>query len=152
MVWQGVVALGILAVGAKLLGSSELDHDDTVQETYDALTGAVPTDATIYADHIADGPNPRSALDGLEHVPDIVVKAGSVNSLIIEVETADSLEHVRAKARKQVKEFRRRGYRRVLVVPPGKEDVEAVQEFIDEFEKLDGQLHLCTPDSVVDLL
>lgn len=153
MAWQAVAAVGALAWGAKkLLGSSDLDHDETVQATYDALVDAVPADATVYADHITDGPNPRSAVPGLSHVPDVVVKAGSVNNLIVEVETADSLEQARATARQQVAAFSKRGYRRILVVPPGKEDVDAVREFLEEFADLDGQLYLSDPDSVTQFL
>lgn len=152
MVGTGLIAAGALTLGAALLGSSELDHDETVQETYDVLVKNVPGDATIYADHIADGPNPRGEVAGLSYIPDLVVKSGIAHSLIIEVETAESLRDRRSEARSQVMDFRKRGYKRVLIVPPGNDDIEEVKSFIGEFDDLGGGLYAGDPDAVTEFL
>lgn len=150
MVWQAVIAAGI-AYG--VLKSGTLDHDETVQSTYDTLQGEVSSDTTIYADHIDDGENPRGEVDGLSKVPDIVVKSGSENNLIVEVETADSLADRRSEARKQLRDFSKRSYRRVLVMPPSQEDHDAVKQFVQtEFEELDGELYAATPEGINEYL
>lgn len=146
-----VVAGGL--IGAAILWqSSPMDHDETVQATYDELNAVVPADATVYADHIDGAPNPHGEVKGLTHVPDVVVKAGSANSLIIEVETADSLENSRSEARSQLKDFSTPGYRRMLVVPPSEEDKEAVTSFLEEFDTLSGELYLAAPETAPDYL
>lgn len=135
-----------------LLGSASRGHDGTVQQTYDALKPAVPVDATVYADHIEAGPNPRGELAGVSHVPDVLVKSRTANSLIIEIETATSLSRNRLTARRQVAGLRKRGYRRVLIVPPGDRGLEAVQRFCEAFQSRDGPLYFSTPSAVTDLL
>lgn len=152
MIWEAVAVVGAIVVGARLLWPSRLDHDETIQRTYDILEKNVPTDATVYADHIADGPNPRGELDGVNHVPDVIVKSRRANCLIIEVETAASLSANYSKARTQVQGLRKRGYRRVLLVPSGETTSDPVRSFVEEFDSLDGELYLATPDSVCNLL
>lgn len=126
-----VVASGL--IGAAILWpSSAIDHGETVEATYDELVSAVPEDATVYVDHHDGAPNPNGEVSALTHVPDLVVKAGSANSLIIEVETTDSLENSRSDARSQLEDFSTPGYRRMLVVPPSEEDTEVVEEFLDD--------------------
>lgn len=148
MAWQYAVAAGLGALGVKAL-LSELSHDETVQATYDRLERAATRDATVYADHIDDGPNPRGELDSVDHIPDIIVKAGSANNLIVEVETVDALREARVEARSQMRAFRKQGYRRVLVVPSGQADDEAVTSFIEDSE---GVLNVATPKTIADLL
>lgn len=149
MVWQyaAVVAVGYGAL--KLLGSSEVDHDDVVEESYTKLAQAAPHDATIYADHIDTGPNPRGEIDGLSRIPDLVVKSGIANSLIVEVETAESLIEEAADARAQLVDFSTSGYRRVLVVPDDETAVEAARELVADIE---GTVHLANPGTVEELL
>lgn len=86
MVWQVVaVAGGVLFAASELLGESEQDHNEVVEETYEELRAEVPRDATVYADHLShrDIPNPEGEVDGLTHVPDLVVKSGVASNLII---------------------------------------------------------------------
>lgn len=147
---QGIIAVGL---AYKLLTAGSMDHDETVQATYDALEPAVSAHASVYADHIDDGENPRNEIGGLSHVPDLIVKSGVDTNLIIEVETADSLKANPAAAESQLRDFSTPGYRRVLVVPPSQEEAESVKSFIaDEFDALPGKLYLATPEGVVEYL
>lgn len=149
MPWPAAAVVGGLIGAALLWPSSSMDHDETVQATVDELEAVAPADATVYADHIDGVPNPRGEVDGLTHVPDVVVKAGSTNSLIIEIETVDSLREAQAEARSQVRDFRKQGYRRVLVVPSGQADDETVTSFVEDSE---GVLNVATPKTIADLL
>lgn len=154
--WQYVALAAGTAIGAKILSNSEKDHDEVVADTYDALEPELPPDASIYADHLDnrdDIDTPHGVVDGLTHVPDVVVKSGVSNSLLIEVETADSLADNGADAKSQLDDFSKPGYRRVLVFQKGKSDVEAVRAFLDEIEdELDGQMHVAHPETVPNLL
>lgn len=156
MVWQLVVAGVSVFVGLKYLSESEKSHDEVVEETYNRLSEATPNDATVYADHLthrSDVPNPDGKVDGVSKVPDVVVKSTQSNSLIVEVETADSLAERPAKAKAQLQDFSTAGYRRVLAVPEGKSDVEAVREFLGAIEDdLNGKIYLATPDDVTEFL
>lgn len=145
------IALGAGAVIAYLLHDDDPDHHDVVEATYDALNEAAPADATVYADHVDHAPNPHTAVDGLEKIPDVVVKSGIGNSMLIEVETADSLENSPAEAKEQLIDFSKRGYRRILVVPKQHED--AAREFADKIEDdLPGEYYLAAPGTVANLL
>lgn len=151
------LAIGALAIlgGAVLLNRSEKDHDDVVEDTFDELAAAVPRDANVYADHLShrgDVLNSQGEVNGLTHIPDIVVKAGSVNSLLVEVETADSLKNEPHKAREQLTDFSKSGYRRVLVISE-KVDDDVVQNFVDETRnQIGGEIYVATPSTVTNLL
>lgn len=146
-------ALGLL--GLKLLSGSDPEHHDVVEETYESLEGATPNSATVYADHLPDRdvPHPRNAVDGLTHIPDVVVKSGITNSLLVEVETATSLADSPTEAKRQLADFSKQGYRRLLVVPEGQENDDAVQKFVADIEgSIDGDIHLTAPSSVATYL
>lgn len=152
MVHPALAAAG-LAVGVKVVDElfSDADHDTVVRDTFAELEREVPANANLYVDHIYDDkPNPRTGLQkfDLEHVPDIVVRSGAANNLIIEVETEDTLD---GEALDQLDEFRLQGYRRVLVVPDG--NSEAVSEFeADLDDEVPGVINVATPDTVTELL
>lgn len=147
---QGLVAAGVVY---KLLSSGSMDHDATVQATYDTLVDNVHSHATVYADHIDAGPNPRGEVDGLRHIPDLVVKSGVDNSLIVEVETADSLANRKDEALSQLRDFSTAGYRRVLVIPPSEQDEESVTAFLErEFDRINGRVYLATPTGITEYL
>lgn len=154
--WQYVAIAAGTAIGAKILSKSDKNHHDVVEDTYDAIEPQLPPDASIYADHLShrdEVESPHGVVDGLTHVPDVVVKSGISNSLLIEVETADSLAENGHDAKSQLEDFSKSGYRRVLVVQQGKSDVEAVRAFLDEIEDdLDGKMHVANPETVPKLL
>lgn len=149
--WPAIAAVGGAIAVAKIL-SSDADHDDVVSDTVGALEAEAPSDASIYADGVDGVPSPHGEVDGIvEHVPDVVVKSGVANNLIVEVETADSLEERDGDARSQLREFSTRGYRRVLVVPDG--DGEQMAAFMEDVnERIDGTIHTATPEDVAELL
>jgi hypothetical protein len=150
MVWQYAVAGAVIY---KALSAGEMDHDETVQATYETLSREVSSHATVYADHITDGENPRGEIDGLTHVPDLIVKSGVDTNLIVEVETAASLESNPGEAESQLRDFSTSGYRRVLVIPPSESEAESVESFIEnEFDAMPGKLYMATPDGVTEYL
>lgn len=129
------------------------NHDKAVQKAYDKLSAAANADTTVYADHISDGPSPNGAVTGIEGIPDLVVKSGTQNSLLIEVETAKSIDENPVHAKQQLYRFQKRGYRRVLAVPAGDEKLNGVQQWVGTIdEELDGNLWAVRADSVHDLL
>jgi len=141
---------GATAVGL-LLHDSDPDHDDVVETTYEQLKGASPENAKVFADHVDDAPNPRGEVDGLDHVPDVVVKSRVANSLLVEVETEDALENSPTEAKQQLQDFSKSGYRRVLVVPQAHS--ESAEEFAEKVEDdLPGEYYLSTPKKVTQLL
>lgn len=157
MVWPYLIA-GAAGLGL-LLKSTDKDHHDVVEDVVDELEDEVPRDATIYADHVDrdDLPNPRGAFTNIDdepdHVPDVVVKSGLRNSLIIEVETGDAIDQNGSEAKEQIDDFSISGYRRVLVVPEADFDAVHVEEFTDDLDvDLGGDVYVATPSGVTDLL
>lgn len=155
MVLQYLLPAGVAALALKeMLSSTDADHDTVVENTYDALEGQLPADANIYADHLShrsEIDNPRGEVEDLTHVPDVVVKAGSVNSLLIEVETGKSLAEKGADAKEQLDDFRKSGYRCVLVVPEDAATLEGNDTHVEGFDQLEG-VYVRTPSTVADLL
>lgn len=157
MVWPALV-VGAAGVGY-LLSRTDKDHDDVVEETLDELEAVAPSDATLYADHVDrdDIPNTRGAFTHLDHdpdhYPDVVLKSGLENSLIVEVETGDAIENNGSEAKSQIDDFAISGYRRVLVVPGADFDAKHVNEFSDDLDdELSGNVYVATPSGVTDLL
>lgn len=152
---------GLLAAGAVVVGGysllkyleSDADHDTIVEETATNLARQLPADGKLYADHIGDYPNPRQVANDLDlaHVPDVVVRAGSVSNLMIEVETDGSLDDGGAEAKRQLEEFATCGYKNVLVVPDV--DTDVVEEFEEQLNReLRGTIYVETPSTVTRLL
>lgn len=157
MVWQYIGAAALL--GAAVLLDTDKDHDEVVQETVDNLEPELPKNATLYADHLdGDYPNPRGAFNDLsnapeQHIPDVVVTSGEKHSLIVEVETGDSIKNNDSEAKSQIEDFSIPGYRRVLVVPDADFDAVHVDEFEEQLDtELDGEYYVATPEGVTDLL
>lgn len=152
MVLPQLAAVGAVAYGGakavEYLNTSE--HDRALKKTYKQLESAA-SDATIYVDHIdvdAAG-NPEGVLD-INRVPDLILHNQQSANLVVEVETADSLQDARAEARAQLQAFASPGYRRVLVVPEGASEVavNAVQDWpIDE-----DNIYVANPSTVADAL
>lgn len=152
----GLLGAGAVAVGAygimKLL-EGDVDHDTVVQDTAANIERYLPRDATLYADHIERYPNPREVANDLSlgHIPDVVVRAGSVSNLMVEVETDGSIDASATEAKRQLEAFATRGYKNVLVVPDAQ--TQAVREFEERLNKeLRGTIYVETPTSVVNLL
>lgn len=152
---------GLLAAGAAVAGTytllklfeSDADHDTIVEETATNLAYQLPPDGTLYADHIEEYPNPREVAADLDlaHVPDVVVRAGSVSNLMVEVETDGSLDGGASEAKRQLEAFATRGYKNVLVVPDV--DTDVVSEFEAQLnEELSGTIYVETSTSVTNLL
>lgn len=153
MVHPGVVVVGGAALYSIFKESEPRDHDDVVADVYERLDGTAPSNAKVFADHVDHAPNPHGEVGGVDkHVPDVVVKSGLANSLIIEVETADSLERDAAEARSQLREFSTPGYRRVVVVEAATSDEDSVREFVDSLDDLDGEVYFAKPETVSELL
>ena len=146
-------------VGAAVLLDSDEDHHDVVQQTVDNLEPEMTEHGSLYADHLdGDYPNPRGAFTDTEngpeeHIPDVVVKSGVKNNLIIEVETGDSIEDNSSAAKSQIEDFSVPSYRRVLVIPDADFNAVHVDEFEEHLdEEIDGEFYVATPEGVVDLL
>lgn len=149
---SGTLFAGAIAsyVAYKILEStSEADHDDVVQSTYDVLDGRTDESlTTLYADHIGAERNTREVMPtGADHIPDVAVQSveEGVPNLIIEVETPASLEDEGTEALSQLQAFRVNWAHRVLVVPDDCADVG------DEFgEEIDGRLTVTTPSRLTE--
>jgi len=144
------IAAGAVAVSAWLL-SGEPEHGDVVDATYDELASEVAASATVYADHVDDAPNSEAEIDGVSHVPDVIVKSAVDNNLVIEVETEGGLEDDPQHALEQLNDFSTAGYRRLLVVPEA--HAEAGEAFVEEYgDELSGQYYLASPATVTEFL
>jgi len=148
----GLAIAGTVAAVAVLdrLSSTEKDHDDVLEDTYQAVESAAASRSSIYVDHInvdADG-NPRSALPGEDHILDLVLTGFADNNLVVEVETADTLDQT---ALDQLADFSTKGYRRVLVVPDGAVD-DGAQLLEDTATGDRERVVVCGPTDVADLL
>lgn len=144
-----------LALLYDILGESEADHDDVVEQTADELASATPDDATVYADHLPkrDFPNPESSNVGNDHIPDVVVTSGVAQNLVVEVETKSSLEDESEAAESQLEDFATPSYRRLLVVPDDAVDESVVSEFEEQLnEEVSGTVHVETPSTVASHL
>lgn len=146
----GTVAGGV--IGAILAaGDEDYDHDALVTETFDTVADATPSNTAIYVDHVEPpgvAGNPDSELDGVSHVPDVLVQGFATPNTIIEVETptaiADDPDHILD----QLDDFRVPSYQRVLVVP--EPVVEDATTFVEE--TVEGPVNVATPDSVSNYL
>jgi hypothetical protein len=148
----GLAIAGTIAAGYLLdrLSNSDEDHDDVLEDTYQAVSGAATSSSSIYVDHIdvdADG-NPRSATPGTDHVPDLVLTGFEDNNIVVEVETGDSLD---GEALNQLADFSVPGYTRALVVPDSvvNDGVQFVEEYTDS--KTDN-IVVCGPSDTPELL
>lgn len=150
----GTALLGVTGLYALLkLLSGEANHDDVLQDAAWNLDRYLPADSTLYADHIDEYKNPHTVVQdlNLDHVPDIVVRSGSASNLIVEVETASSLENSGYEAIQQLEAFGTRGYKNVLIVP------DTGNRIVDEFgnridREVNGRVYVATPSSIVNLL
>jgi hypothetical protein len=155
MVHPALVAGGALAGLKAIELIRDVDHDHVIKQTVQNINSEAPGDTNIYADHISNYQNPRTALQDrdLKHIPDVVVHSGSATNLIIEVETEDSIKNAPSDAESQLGEFCLSGYRSVLVVPA--DDADTVTDFqtrINESSQITGEIFVETPNSVAQLL
>lgn len=143
---MGLPALA--AVGAAAYGAvkgieylTTTEHDRALKKAYKVADKYTDSSATIFVDHVTDQPTPHGAVDGLTQVPDMVIRGNpDVPNVIVEVETADSLDRAYADARSQLEDFRTRGYRRLLVVPS--DALEAAETLAGA---VDGTVTVTTP-------
>jgi len=148
----GLAIVGTIAAGYVLdqLSQSNKDHDDVLKDTYQAVSQAAAADSSLYVDHIdvdAAG-NPRSATPGTDHVPDLVLTGFADNSIVVEVETGDSLN---GDALDQLEDFSKPGYTRALVVPDSVVD-DGIQ-FIEEYtDAATANIVVCGPSDTPKLL
>jgi len=118
----GAYIAGGIALKAlhEALSGNDADHDDILEQTFEAVERETTERTNIYVDHIndrvdADG-NTREATPGTDHVPDLVISGFVDRNLVVEVETDGSLD---GDAESQLADFSTSGYTRVLVVPEG---------------------------------
>lgn len=149
----GAYIAGGIAVGAlhKLLSDSDADHNDVLEDTFEAVERETAETTDVYVDHIddrvdADG-NTREATPGTNHRPDLVVSGFADRNLVVEVETHDSLD---GDAEDQLEDFKTQGYTRVLVVPDGVVDGGA--KFLEGIDADTENVVVAEPDSVTNLL
>ena len=147
---QGGLLAGVLggaAVVGWLTSDSEPEHDELLEQTYDAVDAATDDSVAISAEHgVGDGEGTRD-IDEINGWPDMAVTGFGVSSLLIEVESADALAEKPGEVIEQVDGFRKSGYSRVIVVHSSV--VDGAEELVAE---IDGTVHVTTPDGVVDLL
>jgi len=149
----GAAIAGTLALGAlhELLSDSDADHHDVLEDTYETVARETAETTSIYVDHIddrvdADG-NTRTATPGSNHRPDLVVSGFADRNLVVEVETADTLD---GDAESQLEDFKTQGYTRALVVPDG--TVDGGTQFLDGLDADTENVVVTEPSSVADLL
>jgi hypothetical protein len=124
------------AVGGVLggvFGSHEEKHNALLRETHDILGDATTDTAKLYVDHIdptgAQPGNTQNVLDGINGKPDLIVTDPGNMNFIVEVETWDGIQDDPQHALKQLEDFRKPGYRRVLVAPEN--ELESVAEWVE---------------------
>jgi hypothetical protein len=144
----GGIALKVLH---DALSDSDADHDDVLEDTYEAVARETTERTSLYVDHIgdrvdADG-NTYNATPGDDHIPDLVVSGFADQNLVIEVETAETLDN---DAEAQLEDFRTPSYKRVLVVPEGTTD--DGMQFLDDLGTDTDPIVVAEPSEVVDLL
>lgn len=120
------------------------EHNRLLGRTYDRIDEVASGKHKLFVDHIT-----RSSAEGQPpviggHIPDILLKDFTSSNLIIEVETADSLEK---HAQNQLRAFKKPGYKRVLVVPEV-----AVNDARVLAENVRGTVYVRTPETVEDLV
>jgi hypothetical protein len=148
----GAIAGGIaLKVLYDALSDSDADHNDVLENTYEAVARETTETTSIYVDHIddrvdADG-NTRQATPGTNHHPDLVVSGFADRNLVVEVETADTLD---ASAKSQLQDFATQGYTRVLVVPDGTVDDGA--KFLEDLGANTDRVVVTEPQGVGNLV
>lgn len=86
-------------------------HDKVVKETAKKLDRYSSNKGTIYADHISRYETPE-IING--HRPDVVLNDFEKPSVVVEVETAGTLDD---KALEQLQAIKKPGHKRFLVVP-----------------------------------
>lgn len=124
-----------------------------MKEANKNLSRAAAEDRVVYADHISIGPSPHGTVDLSCGVPDLVVKSGSQNSLLVEVKTAAPIGSNPTHATNQLAGFRKQGYCRAIVLPATDSNSDTVTEWIDAAEQeLDGELVAARSDTGHNLL
>jgi hypothetical protein len=133
------------------LSDTEASHDDVLEDAYHHAVEHTSPRANIYVDHIRDRDeveatqNPKGVLPNTSHVPDLVVQDFETVNLIVEVETADTLDQ---DAVDQLDDFTTSGHRRILVVPDAALDDGA--EFIDD--SFDDDVYVAGPTDLEEFL
>jgi hypothetical protein len=127
--------IGGLVGGA--FGSHEERHQELIRQTHYTLSEQTSENATHYVDHIdPDGCEPgntQNVLDGVDGKPDLIVTDPGNMNLIIEAETWNGIQNDQQHALEQLEDFRKRGYKRLLVTP--EEDIEQVTEWVENQEQ-----------------
>ena len=127
--------IGGLIGGA--FGSHEERHQEVIRQTHYTLLEQTSENATHYVDHIdPDGSEPgntQNVLDGVNGKPDLIVTDPGNMNLIIEAETWPGIQDDEQHALEQLEDFRKRGYKRLLVAP--EEDIEEVTEWVETQEQ-----------------
>jgi hypothetical protein len=133
------------------LSDTEASHNDVLEEAYESVAGEVSQSTNVFVDHIndrrgvnADG-TPHSEVPNTERVPDLVVSGFSDRNLVVEVETASTIDQT---AVEQLDDFSTPGYTRVLVVP--EQAVDDGHQLVSD--NLDGDVYVSGADSVSNFL
>lgn len=144
----GLLALGGAVKAIEYVTTST--HDRVLKKCHKAAVRATSDAATVYVDHInADTESPAGVVADIDGVPDLIVNEPHGRSLIVEVETASSLQDQPGHAAEQLEDFATPGFKRVLAVPDDAEDV--ANAFVEEYDFGDAVV-VATPGDVPTLV
>ncbi|ATW87992.1 hypothetical protein halTADL_1203 [Halohasta litchfieldiae] len=145
----GLLAGGLVgaAVVSWLTSDSEPDHDELLEEAYNAVDSATDGSVAISSDHGVGNGEGIGSIDGIEGVPDMAVTSFGGPSLLVEVETPGALADRTADVIEQINGFQKQGYKRVLVVPS-----EATDAAVAVADDIGGKVTVSTPSGVAQLL
>lgn len=145
------VAVGLIGGAVKAYDYvTTSTHDRVLKKSFKAAKRSTSDAATLYVDHIKDDvESPAGVVADINGVPDLIVHEPHGRSLIVEVETSESLQDQPGHAVEQLEDFATRGFKRVLVVPDNGEDV--ANAFVEDHD-LDGAVVVATPGEIPTLV
>ncbi len=138
-------------------GSHEEKHQAVLRETHSTLLEQTSHSAKLYIDHInpdgAEPGNTQNVLEGVDGKPDLIVTDPHTKNLIVEVETWEGIQDDPEHALNQLEDFRKQGYKRLLVVP--EDEIESVYGWVDDHEQrgnIEGpELTIASPNRLEEL-
>ncbi|WP_135855207.1 hypothetical protein [Halorussus salinus] len=158
---EGLIAGPAGAAGGATLGSllfgSESDHKDVLRDTFYEVKEATSESANLYVHHIdpsgAEASSPEGIIDNVDGIPDLISIDSTSSNLIVEAETMEGIADDEQHALKQLRDFRTRGFKRVLVVP--EDEIDLAVEWVEEHEErgnIEGSLTLSSPERINNVL
>lgn len=105
---------------------TDAERADIVSQSVVKLTGVLPDDAQIYANHGPDtlvtGSIPEAELD-LQTDPDIIIKGPSSNRAILTVGLNEDLHEYATELREQLDNTKKQSYARYLLIDDGSVEI-----------------------------